>query len=391
MLKFAIFPSNLLSAVKFLEPLASRTREEDIVQNIRLCTTAGDYLAHLMATDYSTQLEFQVRNLKAEVSTEILLDAGMLKKVLSAMGADIATCEYNEKTRELSIDDQHLHYSLRTAENKGFPEIETDKVTTKKVFTIPATDLSVWLDQTAFCICSDEYRQYLRGLRIEIFEDGALHLFSSNSVMLAHLTAKVKNPGHEKVKTIIQQGTINLLRKLITGCNGEVEIIFGDAAWVQFRLLSKEEDQKYATWVLTSKLLNCEYPNAYAILLTPERTLAIATPDREELIQRLQGLNAINFQGTPSVTFEFKDNQLNLSCLNSRKENASTHLPCTWAGDPFSITYNSEFVLQILNHVHYKDIEISLPKGGNNTMFREHPEEEKPAGAIEYAISKIVL
>jgi DNA polymerase-3 subunit beta len=122
-----------------------------------------------------------------------------------------------------------------------------------------------------------------------------------------------------------------------------------------------------------SRLIDGEFPPYERVIPTERKTLI--TIDREELIKKIKVVSVFARDHSSIVVCEFKKGEVSIyPKIDGGVEN-STAQDCEVEGEAMKVAFNFKFILEFLNTMEKKDIQISLLRPDAPVVLRQKGEE----------------
>lgn len=346
----------------------------DIIQNI-LFVVEKDRLI-MRATDYSIECSCELP--VSDVVSTGAAAINAVKLVSSCHHLNVNSpikFKLDEENQSLTITSDNCSYKVRARSKAEFPDFPFDDVEQK--VSVKQKVLKEIIDKSIFCIASDDFREYLRGLRIEI--NGAdLTVFASDSHRMAIVETKLDTPVKEPVGVTINKKFAHELSKILNNSDDLVELNFSRG----------KVGVKCNNYTVISNLIVCTYPNVRSIIPKQiKETIDFPTQDLKSMVSRVSVLSSKRVNG---VTFNFDSNKLNLHAENTDHETASDLLSINYAGKPFDITLNAVYVNDILGAINTENVSLNFPNDYSSALLAPASSDDSEVKP-RYLISRIIV
>jgi DNA polymerase-3 subunit beta len=262
--------------------------------------------------------------------------------------------------RELPESDVEIHVTENKIEIKadrgnyklsGIPAEEYPKlpgVNLAKEIKVPGDDLVKMIRKTIYAVSTDETRPALNGVLWQTSSSN-MQMVATDGHRLSKMALKnTKLKGlHEDV--IIPPKILNLLLKLTEEEDNPLGVIFGENSLI-FNL---------GETILISRLIEGPYPNFDQVI--PKDTDKKLVVNKELLTGAVRRMSILANTLTHQVKFSLKKDNLELSSINyDLGGEAKESVPCSYAGEPIDIGYNSSYVLDILKQLEGEEVVFEL-------------------------------
>jgi DNA polymerase-3 subunit beta len=330
-MEFSVKKNDLLAELSLTQGVVERKTTIPILSNL-LCEAVGDFAA-ITATD----LELSIRtSCPAKVKKEgggtipakkllelvrLLPDEEIRFKLLENHWVQIAVQGKNYKMVGLAKDNFPVL--------PGFPHA---------LVKIPAKMLASLISKTVFAISMEESRYTLNGALLILKPDTAA-MVATDGHRLALVETDHKFTGlNGEVRVLVPKKAMTEVLRLTAEAAEDAEIEFArDDSNLFFRLGRR---------TLTSRMLTGQFPNYEAVL--PRDTNKIVAIERGELNDALRRVSQLADQRSRAVKFTFGAEGVELSASSPEYGEAKEIIEKPFKGDPMSIGFNADYLLQFL-------------------------------------------
>ena len=222
-MKFQLPVQVIYKTVTQLSSVAGSTNKDDIVQNIYLKVQNGELV--LRATNYGLEMTTTLALVDDGMSViegETTVNASKLTQVLSKM-PNTANVHFSVIEDEMTITSGTSEFVLRVRSAKDFPVFEEEDVTQKIVLS--QKKLKSIIDRSAFCVSADDFRDYLKGIRLEA-DSNTLSVFTSDGHRMAILETTLDVPVESFLGVCLIKKCATEISKLLSFTDDLVELSF---------------------------------------------------------------------------------------------------------------------------------------------------------------------
>ncbi|MGN0902010.1 MAG: DNA polymerase III subunit beta, partial [Succinivibrio sp.] len=315
-MKFSVLLSNIKEAVNTLSGVAGGTaNKDDITQNILLSLTANNL--KMTATNYNIEMQYDLAVEEVISEGVITVNAIKFKEALSNLDQNSKLSIYlNEDTNVLEISNGLTSYKIRTRTGIDYPSFEEES--TEQVIVLEQRQLKTIIDSSSFCVSNEDFRDYLKGIRIE-FSGNKLEAFASDGHRMAILETTLE--GQTSVTpnfgAILTKRCAEKLSSICTGGETQVELKF-------------TKNAVFTTcngYRLASKLITCGYPNVRTVI--PKQIECVFDIPKDEFSKQVKAVSVFASKRVNGVTFTFGDGKVDMRAENSEHEvgNSSLIIP----------------------------------------------------------------
>ncbi len=377
------FQAPVASFIKPLQQLSAvaggASNADDIAHNLLI--SVKDNNLFLRATDYRVELSFTTQvSMQSEGQTTV--NAQKLREACARLDQSaIAMFSYDEMEEVLTIESGSTVFKVRTRNPADFPLMDQEDV--EKSLVIQAQQLRKLIENSTFCISNEDFREYLRGMRFEV-EGENLSVFTSDGHRMSINETTLPQPLDGSFGVTLIKPCATELLKTLQNSVGDDELV--TLAFSKNLLTTTINNYR-----LTSKLLICPYPNVRAVI---PRQLTVSIPvNRSLLKQSIMRVSVLSSKRVNGITLNFAPGFLSLSSENSEHETASDKISLDYAGEPFEISLNASYVLDVLNVLSQSEIVmfnfVSTTQLASTMVI---PQKEDESGVrVSYFIARVVV
>jgi DNA polymerase-3 subunit beta len=341
--KLSLPTADLLAQLQTTTRVASTRSAVQALSGVMI-SAAENTTPELLATD--TEIGLRVP-LSAEVERpgSVVLPARLFLDVARTLPADRLTLELRPAEQDVELICGSATFHLRTLRAEDFPALPAPSPETR--ITLPSAAFVQTVSQVARSASRDETRPVLTGILMSA-SGQQLRMVATDSYRLSvkesaletqlqgSLEANIPARALQELARIAQQDTAESLSVSV----GQNQVIFelGDV-------------------VLSSRLIDGQFPNYRQLLPeSVEHELRIASAELGEVVRRISLLAQKN---TP-LRLGFKEGELTISAQTPDVGEASETIPVPFAGEPFEIGFNPEFLRDGLESVESDELVLKL-------------------------------
>lgn len=315
---------------KVLSVVSSRTTLP-VLSNVLL--EAEDGKLALTGTDLEVSIRTQVPATVTDAGNLTLL-AKKFGQIVSALPAGDVTLE-TQANQGVSISCKRSFFRVNGLDGAEFPrEQESDSAWS---FTSTANEFKKILGKVSYAASPDESRQVLNGILVSL-RTGILTTAATDSRRLALVEKPLagENPG---------EGDVILPPKVV----GEIQKIFESEEPLTVQLSEKRIVFKTGDTVVTSKLVEGNYPN-YRQVIPGTFGRSIVLP-REELVNVLTRVGMVVSETSASVKFKVENAQIVVSASSPEYGESSEPVDVAYEGPGVQLAFNPGFLMEPLKHL----------------------------------------
>src|SRR5438105_5055282 len=209
---------------------------------------------------------------------------------------------------------------------------------TAGVIKLPSTILRTLIAKTIFAISNEESRYTLNGA-LMVLKPESIIMVATDGHRLAHIensTAKFAGVSGE-MKTLVPKKAMAEINTLLQGID-DANIEFAkDESTLFFRI---------GTRLLTSRQLTGQFPNYEAVL--PRDNNKSVTVKTDDLSGALQRVAQFADERSGAIRMKLEKNEIKVSSSSTETGESEDSIEITYAADPITIGFNSQYLLDFL-------------------------------------------
>jgi DNA polymerase-3 subunit beta len=312
----------------------------------------------LTGTDLEIQLIAKI-NLDSTEIGEITIPARKFLDIIRLLPSE-AEIKIELSNEKVKVSSGRSRFSLSTLAANNYPEFSESEF--ENQFLINAGKMKKALDKTVFCMANQDVRYYLNGLLLHI-SNSKLKLVASDGHRLSIYEDDIGvATGYETRIILPRKGVIELSR-LLDDEDAELNIQFSSS---NIKIQIKE-------YVFSAKLVDSKYPDFSKVFEQPFfNQIHVQKKLLKEALTRVAILSNEKFKG---VTFEVSNELLKLSSHNPEHDEAEEELIIEYQGEPISIAFNSQYLLDAVSNLDSELAVLSIASN-SSSCFVEEPQQQ---------------
>jgi DNA polymerase-3 subunit beta len=340
--KLSTTTQELLGQLQAVSRVASTRSAVQALSGVQVA--AGEDGVELRATDMEIGLRVP---LNAEVARpgEVVLPARLLLEVARQLPGSDVSLELRPSEGDVEIISATARFHLRTLRAEDFPPLPAPGG--DSVVEMPAAAFVETVGKVARSASKDETRPILTGILVSASGD-ELRMVATDSYRLSVKETKLEAPLDGSFEANVPARALEELARVVTQVGAETIEIGVRSNQVVFRAGGD---------ALSSRLIDGQFPN-YRQLLPEAYEHELHVPGQELLgVVRRVSLMA---QKNAPLRLAFTEGELTVSAQTPDVGEASEPLPVPFAGEPFEIGFNPDFLRDGLESVDSGDVVIKL-------------------------------
>lgn len=356
-MEFSVFRQVLIKSIAHMQSIVERRAPLPIMMNIKI--EAKD---DLVITAANVDLEL-VERVKADITLpgKITIPVHLLYDILRKLPeeSEIKIKQANEQ--QLIISSGKAKFTLSTLSADSFPTLSGANLTTK--FEMTTGELAHMIDKTKFAIPADDTRYHLAGIFFHITEEGGKKMLTSvatDSQRMAVCSAAAPAGSEAMPSVILPRRVIGELSKLLS--DADVDDVVVELSETKARFTIGDA-------VLTSKLVDAQYPN-YRVVI-PKNNDRLAVLNKQQFVQMIDRVSVTSTERTKSVILNFSAGKLIANTSTPEAGAAVEEMDIEYNhDDQFQIVFNVRFLLDIATQIDADKMQIAMMDSLSPTILQ---------------------
>jgi DNA polymerase-3 subunit beta len=344
--KITCSSADLLAQLQTVSRVASTRSAVQALSGVQLVAQEGG--VELRATDMEVGLRVP---LAAEVVRpgSAVLPARLTLDVIRALPAAEVSLELRPTDQDVEIKSGSATFHIRTLRAEDFPPLPEPGG--DAVVEVPAGAFVETIGRVARSASRDETRPILTGILVSA-SGRDLRMVATDSYRLSVKETPLEAELNGSFEANVPARALQELARLVQGAPGGED---GAALTVGVRANQIVFESGGA--VLSSRLIDGQFPNFRQLLPDAyEHELRIAGHELTEVVRRISLLA----QKNAPLRLAFQEGEVTVSAQTPDVGEASEALPVAFAGEPFEIGFNPEFLRDGLESVESGDLVLKL-------------------------------
>jgi DNA polymerase III subunit beta len=334
--------SELLAQLQTVSRVASTRSAVQALSGVQLIASQGT--AELRATDMEVGLRVP---LTADVARDgvVVLPARLMLDVARALPGDEVSLELRPAEQDVEVISGSALFHIRTLRAEDFPPFPEPGG--DQVVTVPAGAFIETIGRVARSASRDETRPILTGILVSA-QGGELRMVATDSYRLSVKETPLDPPLEGGFEANVPARALQELARIaqqmeageLTASVRENQIVF-----------------EVGGIVLSSRLIDGQFPNYRQLLPDAyEHELRLAADEITGVVRRI----SLMAQKNAPLRLSFSEGELTVSAQTPDVGEARESIPVPFAGEPFEIGFNPEFLRDGLESVDTSDLVLKL-------------------------------
>jgi DNA polymerase-3 subunit beta len=304
---------------------------------------AAEDVVELRATDMEVALRAPLTGIVDRPGT-VVLPARLLLDVVRQLPAGPVTLELRPAEQDVEVIAGPAQFHIRTLRAEDFPPLPEPGG--DEVVSVPAGAFTETIARVARSASRDETRPILTGILVSA-SGSELRMVATDSYRLSVKETTLETPLAAGFEANVPARALEEVARLVGDGAGEIRIGVR-ASQVVFELGGP---------VLSSRLIDGQFPNYRQLL--PESYEHELTIDRTELLEVARRISLMAQKNAP-LRLSFSEGEVRISAQTPDVGEASEPLPVPFAGEPFEIGFNPEFLVAGLESAASEQVVLKL-------------------------------
>ena len=307
-----------------------------------LLNTNGDGVT-LSATDLEMGLKTK---LEAEVEGDgsVLLPGRLLAEVSRSLGDPVVEIRLRESERDVEIRSGGSSFHLRVLPSEDFPAFPEEE---GEPLAIPAAALAATVDLVARAASRDDMRPVLTGVLVST-SGSEMTMVATDSYRLAVKRTELDSAIGGELEANIPAKALRELGRIVSADGVETVLV---------ALQRNQAIFKAGAIVLNTRLIEGQFPNFRQLL--PESYEHDVRLPRSDFLDVTRRISQLAQRNAP-LRLSFGPGELTISARTPDVGEARETLPVPFAGEPFEIGFNPEFLRDGLDALEGDDVLLKL-------------------------------
>jgi DNA polymerase III subunit beta len=339
--KISCASADLLADLQTVARVASTRSAVQALSGVQVSAEEGG--VELRATDMEVGLRVP---LAAEVARPgaAVLPGRLILDVVRALPAAQVTVELRPSEGDVEITSGSATFHIRTLRSEDFPPLPEPGG--DAVVVVPAQAFVETVQRVARSASRDETRPILTGILVSAAGD-ELRMVATDSYRLSvketHLDSSLPDGFEANVPARALEELGRLVRE--------------DVEDIRIGVRANQVVFEVDGLALSSRLIDGQFPNYRQLL--PEAYEHELTINREELLEVVRRISLMAQKNAP-LRLSFSEGEVSISAQTPDVGEASEPVPIPFAGEPFDIGFNPDFLIAGLESAGSEDVVLKL-------------------------------
>ena len=339
-MKLSTSSQELFAKLQVVSRVASTRSAVQALSGVQI---AADDSVELRATDMEVALRVP---LEAEIERPgtVVLPARLLVDVVRQLPSGDVSLELRPTEQDVEVVAGTARFHIRTLRSEDFPPLPEPGG--DQIVTMPAPAFTETITRVARSASRDETRPILTGILVSAGGE-ELRMVATDSYWLSVKETRLETALAEGFEANVPARALEELGRLVREDVDDIRI------GVRANQVVFEVDGL----ALSSRLIDGQFPNYRQLL--PEAYEHELTVNREEFLEVVRRISLMAQKNAP-LRLSFSEGEVSISAQTPDVGEASEPMPIPFAGEPFEIGFNPDFLLAGLESAGSADVVLKL-------------------------------
>ena len=326
--KLSTSTSELLSQLQTVSRVASTRSAVQALSGVQIAAGGdGNGSVELRATDMEVGLRVPLEA-KVERTGTVVLPARLLLDVVRTLRSGDVSLELRPTEQDVEIVGGTARFHIRTLRTEDFPPLPEPGG--DQVVAMPAPAFVDTIARVSRSATRDETRPSLTGILVSAAAD-ELRMVATDSYRLSVKETRLEAPLEGGFEANVPARALEELGRLVRD----------DVEEIRIGVRANQVVFEVGGVALSSRLIDGQFPNYRQLL--PEAYEHELTVSREELLEVVRRISLMAQKNAP-LRLSFSEGEVKVSAQTPDVGEASEPLPIPFAGEPFEIGFNPDFL-----------------------------------------------
>lgn len=363
-LEFSVYRQALAGALGHMSSIIEKRNTLPILSNVKIEATSSELI--LTATNVDLEL---VEHVAADVTHggSITIPVQTFHDFVRKLPEDAEIKVKLSDSGEFVVSSGRSVFKFQTMPADNFPTMVAPSAVVK--FTMNTDDLARLVNQTKFAIPTDDVRYHLGGIYFHIGDDKKLTAVATDSQRLALCAIPAPSGSESMPSVILPRRVVSEVSSLLSDVKVDDVVVELSDTKVRFTI---------GNAVLTSKLVDAQYPNYRIVIPKSNEKMAVLTT--KQFVKAIDLVSSASNDKTKTVQLAFSMNKMIASVSSKDDGNAvagTEEMDIEYNNDDnFSISFNLRFLLDIANQVDGGDkMQMAMQDALSPTLIKSADKE----------------
>lgn len=361
-MKFNVSGKDLQTEVTAVSKVINTKNALSILDNF-LLEVKGNTL-YITGSDQENVIKTSLEIQESECDGAIAISAKRLSDMLKGVSSQALSFVVNDETKEIDIKFHNGHFNFMGTDATEYPrpsEMEPDSIT----FTIPAETILNGIENTIFAASIETIRPVMTGIFWDIHQEDITFATTDTHKLVRYIDRHCA-PATD-TSFVMPAKPANIIRAIMPR----------DEKQVIVTLDSKSATFKFDNYTLSCRFVKGVFPPYNRVI--PENNPFEMTIDRASFLNAMRRVGLFASMSSNLVKMNIQHDEVLLSSQDlDYSTSAEERVACEYSGNPMTIGFNANYMIDILSNLKGDNIKIKLSDPTRPGIFEpETPKEDE--------------
>jgi DNA polymerase-3 subunit beta len=342
--KLSTSTQTLLAELQTVSRVASTRSAVQALSGVQIAASTDDGgTVELRATDMEVGLRVPLQA-RVERTGTVVLPARLLLDVIRTLPPGDVSLELRPTEQDVEIVGGTARFHIRTLRGEDFPPLPEPGG--DQVVAMPAPAFVDTIARVSRSASRDETRPILTGILVSASAD-ELRMVATDSYRLSVKETRLEAPLDAGFEANVPARALEELGRLVRD----------EVAEIRIGVRANQVVFEVGGVALSSRLIDGQFPNYRQLL--PEGYEHELTVARDELLEVVRRISLMAQKNAP-LRLSFSEGEVRVSAQTPDVGEASEPLPVPFAGEPFEIGFNPDFLVVGLESAGADEVVLKL-------------------------------
>lgn len=353
-MKFNVSGKALQTQLQAVSKVIASKNAISILDNFLLRVTPERL--YITGGDQENVMTAWVEIFEVEGEGEIAVLAKRMLDVIKEVGNQPLTFTINESTKEVDIKFLNGHFNFTGIDGAEYPR-KKEHAEDAIVLEFPATMVHDALEGTLFAASPDPIRPIMTGVLWDIEPERVTFVCSDTHKLVKYEVTSVK-PGLQNL-FILPAKPANIVKNLLEKVEDGLVKITKDEKSATF---------EFDTFQISTRLIKGNYPQYRRVFPNSNPFSLIA--NRESLLNAVRRVALFASKASKLIKFNICETEIQMASQDlDYATSAEEKVECDYKGNPMTIGFNSDYMIEVLSNLRGEDVKIELSDPARPGLF----------------------
>jgi len=290
-----------------------------------------------------------------EEEGEVTLPASMLTDIVSRLPDGLVAVRLEPDTLKVEVTAGRSRYTVFGLAAEEFPVLP--EVADEFAITVTAAQLASFIRRTAFAASREETRAIMTGVLMDV-DEKTLRMVATDTHRLSLCQLELANPAPDRRQAIVPARAMTEFLRVLTDDETLVRIVIGET----------QVEMSIDNVCLVSRVIDGQFPDYTKVIPKEHQRRVVTNPRELETCVRRAEVVARN--NNNKVVFSAEPETVVITAESPDVGTAHEEVTATLEGEPISLAFNAQYLLDFLNVVTADEVEIKVSGETNPVLMQ---------------------